>query len=258
MPLFSGALCFEYVFRAYQFGFSTKAIRFDLLQTGIISPDLSIDQFEEYFSNGHLSLSRRTYLVRADQTTHRFIQYASNLTSRPDEIYRLGVARGFSNLTSPEMVEKWMICHQNSMAILQRGRNENLPFEAANSSRTLPDREWDAAVAIAYDFGYTAHEIDYFSMKKWYPDYGREGAARGFASNYTRIVEIIKARASPALVPRTNLEWDDQIAKEYVLAAFKIGFSVEDIVAQLHIHGYKIYQITRKLVKNFLKEMDLM
>lgn len=82
--------------------------------------------------------------------------------------------------------------------------------------------------------------------------------ARGFASNYTRIVEIIKASASPALAPRANLDWDDQIAKEYVLAAFEIGFSVEDIVAQLHIHGYKMYQITEKLVINFLKEMDVM
>lgn len=240
---------------AYQFGFPTKAIHLDLLQTRKISPNLSLDQFEEYFSRDYLSLNRRTYLERADQTTYRFIHYASNLITRPHEIYNLGVARGFSEVTSPEIVEQRITCYKTTMGILQRGRNGHLPFDVANSSRTIPDREWEDAVAIAYEFGYTAHEIDYLSMSKWYLHHGSKGLPRGFASNYTRIAEIIITRASSELVQRINLDWEtDRTAKEYVLAAFKIGIPVADIVIQLHIHGHKIYEVTEKFVEKFLRE----
>ena len=39
-----------------------------------------------------------------------------------------------------------------------------------------------------------------------------------------------------------------------MLAAFKIGIPVADIVIQLHIHGYKIYEVTEKFVEKFLRE----
>lgn len=250
-------VCFEYVQKAYQFGFPTKAIHVDLLQTGYIPHDLSLDQFEEYFSNEYIFLTRHSYPKGADQIALRFIHYASKLTTKPHEIYRLGVARGFLNLISSEAIERCVICHKTTMAILQRGRNGNLTFDAANSNKSRSDRQWDDAVAEAHGLGYTAHEINYFSMK-WYPD-GSRGAPRGFASNYTRIVEIITTRTPLDLVCRTNLDWQtDQSAKEYVLAAFKIGIPVGEIVVQLHIHGHKIYEATEKLLVKFLREMDVL
>lgn len=248
------------MYRAYQFGFPTKAIHFDLLQTGNISPNVALDQFEEHFSNDDISLNRRTYPESAEQTTYRFVHYASGRTTKPEEIYRLSVARGFK-ITGPDVVEQCMICHKTTMAILQRGRNANLSFDVANSDRTIPDQEWDDAVIRAYGLGYTAHEIDYFSMTKWYPDHRTEGAPRGFASSYTRIAEIITTHKSsePELFECINLDWQtDPNVKGYVLAAFKIGISVADIVVQLHIHGFKMYEVTQNVVVKFLREMDAM
>lgn len=251
------ALCFEYVPKAYHFGFPTKAIQIDLQQTGYISPDFSLDQFEEYFSNDFYSVSRRTYIMRAGQTAPRFVHYASRLTPEPRQIYGLGVARGFSNLISIDNIERCMNVHKTTMAILQRGRNGDLTFDAANSNRARPDQEWDGAVVEAYRLGYTAHEIDYFSMK-WYPDNRSDGAPRGFVSNHARIVEIILAHSSLDLSTRTNLDWHtDQAAKDYVLAAFKIGIMVPDIKVQLYIHGCRIYEVTEKLLVKFLREMDV-
>lgn len=251
------SLCFEYVHKAYQFGFPTTAIQIDLQQTGYISPDISLDQFEEHFSDDLFSVGRRTYIRRAAQTAPRFVHYASRLTTKPQQIYGLGVARGFSNLISADNIERCMNVHKTTMAILQRGRSEDLTFDAANSNRIRPDQEWEGAVAEAYRLGYTAHEIDYFSMK-WYPDTRRDGVPRGFASNYARIVEIILAHSSLDQYTRTNLDWQtDQAARDYVLAAFKIGIAVPDIMVQLYIHGCRIYEVTEKLLVKFLKEMDV-
>lgn len=251
------SLCFEYVQKAYRFGFPTTAIQLDLQQIGYISPDISLDQFEERFSDDLFSVSRRTYIRRAGQTASRFVHYASRLTTESQQIYGLGVARGFSNLVSADNIERCMNVHKNTMAILERGRNEGLTFDAANSNRIGPDKEWDLAVAEAYRLGYTAHEIDYFSMK-WSPDKRREGALRGFASNYTRISRIILSHSSLDQYTRTNLDWQtDQAARDYVLAAFKIGIAVPDIMVQLYIHGCRIYEITEKLLEKFLKEMDV-
>lgn len=242
--------------KAYRFGFPTKAIQIDLQQAGYISPDISIDQFEKYFSNDFFSVSRRTYIKRAGQIAPRFVHYAAQLTTKPHQIYGLGVARGFSNLVSIDNVERCMNAHKATMAILQRGRNGDLTFDAANSYRTRPDQEWDVAVAEAYRLGYTAHEIDYFSMK-WYSDNRCDGATRGFASNYTRIVEIILAQPSLDQYTHTNLDWQtDEAAKAYVLAAFKIGIAVPDIMMQLYIHGCRIYEVTEKLLEKYLREMD--
>lgn len=144
------------------------------------------------------------------------------------------------------------------MASLRRGRNGNLSFDRGNSSRTIPDREWEDAVVTAYALGYTAHEIDYFSMKQWYLDSRDDGTPRGFASNYTRVAKIITANAFKGRTECTNLDWStDENAKGYVLAAFSIGISIADIVAQLHIHWHKIYEVTEKVVIKFLKEMDV-
>lgn len=243
--------------KAYRFGFPTTAILLDLQQTGYISPDISLDKFEEQFSDDELTVSRRTYIRRADQIAPRFIHYASQIIASPQQIYGLGVARGFSNLISADNIEECMNDHKDSMAILQRGRHEGLTFDATNSGRIRPDAAWEGAVAEAYRLGYTAHEIDYFSMK-WYPCTRREGAARGFASNYTRIVEIIATHPSLGQCTRTNLDWQtDLAAQEYVLAAFNIGIAVPDIVVQLYIHGYTIFEITEALLIDFLREIPL-
>lgn len=249
------SLCFNYVQKAYLFGFPTTAIRIDLQQTGHILPDISLDQFEEHFSDDLFFASRRTYIERASQTALRFVHYASRIISKPQQIYDLGVARGFSNLISADNVGQCMDLHKRSMAILQRGRNGDLTFDAFNSNKVRPDQEWEGAVVEAYRLGYTTHEIDYLSMK-WYSDRRREGAFRGIASNHARIVEILRAHSSLDQYTRTNLDWQtDQAARDYVVAAFKIGIAIPDIMVQLYIHGCRIYEITEKLLVNFLMEM---
>lgn len=71
------SLCFEYVQKAYHFSFPTTAIQIHLQQTGYISTDISLDQFEEHFSDDLFSVSRRTYIRGAGQTAPRFVHYAS-------------------------------------------------------------------------------------------------------------------------------------------------------------------------------------
>lgn len=251
------SLCFDYVQKAYRFGFPTTAILIDLQQTGNISPNISLDQFERNFTDDLFFLSRRTYIERATQTALRFVYYASQISSKPQQIYDLGVARGFSNLISADYVERCMKLQKSTMAILQRGRNGGLTFDASNSNEVIPDQEWEGAVVEAYRLGYTTHEIDYFSMK-WYSDKRQEGAFRGIASNHARIVKILHAHSSLAQYTRTNLDWQtDQAARDYFVAAFKIGIAIPDIMVHLYIHGCRIYEITEKLLVNFLMEMGV-
>lgn len=42
-----------------------------------------------------------------------------------------------------------------------------------------------------------------------------------------------------------------------MVAAFKIGIAIPDIMVQLYIHGCKTYEITEKLLVNFLMEMGV-
>ncbi len=224
---------YDYILFASAFKLTPKAILQDLKNHGFDFMTLHrVSKIAEHYLIDKTSVdSYVTSDYTGKNTNARFvIELRRNGNMSSESIYRRAKARGFTWITDATMVDHILTRHSTLKANLIVGPSH---------------KQWEDAVWGCFQLGYSPHEINHYSI------------GRGHCELLECIHDIIAYKIDKPVW--MNTEWKtDREAHRYVVHAYALGLSVQDITEQVHIHRGHLFLITERLIERFLIEVGCM
>lgn len=193
----------NYILAAHDLGLSTMAILDTVQQCGYGRMTIEV---VEACINSCRENPRREYFE--PDYAFRLIDYIRrNEEMEPEQLFHLLRNRGFPAASADEVAGAVEI------------------FECINTVLETADKEtveWKRAVLTGYNFGFTIVEVH---------DWCRE------TKTLKQVRKVICEGLPSSESVRTGRDWDE-IAQKFFLACYHLGMSFDDILLDLHVHGF--------------------